>query len=88
MYTTTLKIWKTLLVILSGFVTLIKAQDTSKPLNLAYQYNDFHISFALVGFTTLLIVLAVFLVSLGMWNLNPGRDSIIYRMTSQRKKDQ
>lgn len=60
-----------------------------KELGLAYQYDsNFHIPFALIGFTTIVIILAVFLVGLGMWNLNPGRDSIIYRMTSQRKKDQ
>lgn len=60
-----------------------------KPLGLAPVYNsDFHIPFALIGFTTVVIIVAVFLIAVGMWNLNPGRDSIIYRMTSQRKKDQ
>lgn len=60
-----------------------------KPLGLAPEYNpNFHVPFALVGFTTVVIVVSVFLIALGMWNLNPGKDSIIYRMTSQRKKDQ
>ena len=60
------------------------------PLNLAYEYDpDFHVTFAIIAFTTILFALIVFGVSLGMWFMDPGRDSIIYRMTSQRmKKDQ
>lgn len=59
-------------------------------LNLAYQYGaDFHITFAMIAFTTILFIVTIFGISLGMWYIDPGRDSIIYRMTSQRiKKDQ
>lgn len=64
-------------------------QDKEKPLGLAPEFNpNFHIPFALISFTSVIIVVAVFIIALGMWNLNPGKDSIIYRMTSQRKKDQ
>ena len=64
-------------------------QDEQR-LNLAYPFtSDFSETFAITGFTTLVFTLTVFGVSLGMWFMDPGRDSIIYRMTSQRiKKDQ
>jgi len=32
------------------------------------------------------LALALYVISLVMWYLDPGRDSIIYRMTSQRIK--
>ena len=35
---------------------------------------------------SLLIVISVLAISIGIWNMDPGRDSIIYRMTSQRMK--
>ena len=59
-------------------------------LNLAHNYHsDFAVSFAIIAFTSVLLTLIIFGVSLGMWFMDPGRDSIIYRMTSQRmKKDQ
>lgn len=57
--------------------------------NLAYLYeNDFHIAFTMIGFTTIIFVLAAFVISISMWNIDPGRDSIIYRLTEQKiKKD-
>lgn len=59
------------------------------PLNLAPMYDpEWHIPFGLIGFTTIILSITVFLVAVGMWNMNPGQDSIIYKMTSQRKKDQ
>ncbi|RWS10564.1 renin receptor-like protein, partial [Dinothrombium tinctorium] len=59
-------------------------------LNLAYQYDaDFHVAFAMIAFTTIVFGLCVFGISIGLWNMDPGRDSIIYRVTNQRiKKDQ
>lgn len=58
--------------------------------NLAYEYNvNFHTAFTTIGFTTILFVLVAFVIAVGMWNIDPGRDSIIYRLTSQKiKKDQ
>lgn len=65
------------------------ADVAEKPLNLAPDYDsNFHIPFALIGFTSVIMIVSVLIIAVGMWNLNPGRDSIIYRMTSQRKKDQ
>ncbi|XP_054168457.1 renin receptor-like [Oppia nitens] len=61
-----------------------------KDLNLAHVFDpNFHSAFATIAFTTILIAVAVFGISVAMWNIDPGKDSIIYRMTSQRiKKDQ
>lgn len=55
--------------------------------NLAYEFDThFHIGFVMIGFTTVLLLLTVLVVSVGMWNINPGRDSIIYRLTAQKMK--
>lgn len=60
-----------------------------KNLNLAPAYSEsFHVPFALIGFTTTIFVVSILFIALGMWKMSPGKDSIIYRMTSQRKKDQ
>lgn len=66
------------------------AEPPKTDLNLAHNYyKDFHTAFATIGFTTLLIALSVFAISVSMWNIDPGKDSIIYRMTAQRiKKEQ
>lgn len=45
--------------------------------------------FNLLFWTTLLLAIAIFGISYGMFNIDPGLDTVIYRMTSQRiKKDQ
>lgn len=64
--------------------------DKLLPLNLAYAYDsDFHVAFAMLAFTGIIVALIVFGIALAMWNMDPGKDSIIYRATSQRvKKDQ
>lgn len=58
--------------------------------NMAPQYSmDFPAAFVSIAFTTILLLLTVFAVSVAMWHIDPGRDSIIYRLTSQKiKKDQ
>lgn len=72
-----------------------QAQDTSvsdsgKITNLAEFYSDqYPAMFNLLFWTSLFIALAVFGISYGMWFMDPGLDTVIYRMTSQRiKKDQ
>ncbi|ELU02970.1 hypothetical protein CAPTEDRAFT_21484, partial [Capitella teleta] len=44
------------------------------------------IVFNIILWTMVLIVLATFAIVWGLWFMDPGRDSIIYRMTSQRIK--
>ncbi|XP_014663744.1 PREDICTED: renin receptor-like [Priapulus caudatus] len=59
-------------------------------LNLASAYSQsFAPIFNIILWTSIVLALAVFAVSYGIWVMDPGRDSVIYRMTSQRiKKDQ
>jgi len=58
-------------------------------LNQAVFYSDqYPAIFNLLFWTTLLIALAIFAIVYGMFNMDPGLDTVIYRMTSQRiKKD-
>ncbi|KAM7302151.1 hypothetical protein ISCGN_017668 [Ixodes scapularis] len=63
---------------------LMAAEDTW---NLAYPWNeDFHVAFVIIAFLVILMALSIFGISVGLWFMDPGRDSIIYRMTSQRMK--
>uniref|UniRef100_T1J457 Renin receptor n=1 Tax=Strigamia maritima TaxID=126957 RepID=T1J457_STRMM len=68
---------------------------TSKPPvvndhNVAAGYDESYSAiFNIVLFVMLVFWLSIFAISIGIWHMDPGRDSIIYRMTSQRmKKDQ
>merc|ERR1712141_142461 len=55
--------------------------------NVASLYNsDFPIIFNLWFWLVVGLFLTVYVISLVMWYMDPGRDSIIYRMTSQRIK--
>lgn len=55
--------------------------------NLAMETDpDFHVAFALVAFVSITLILLVFGISVGLWFIDPGRDSIIYRLTLQRAK--
>jgi len=67
-----------------------QTEDTKKPLNLAHVFDpSFHSAFAVTAFTALLMAVLVYGIGISMWNMDPNKDSIIYRMTSQRiKKDQ
>jgi len=64
--------------------------NTNKILNKAEFYSDqYPAMFNLLFWTTLLLAIAIFGISYGMFNIDPGLDTVIYRMTSQRiKKDQ
>ncbi|KAK7090440.1 renin receptor-like [Littorina saxatilis] len=65
------------------------ANSTDNRLNLAWDYHsDFPAMFNIILWMSVLLIVVIFIISYGMWNIDPGRDSIIYRMTSQRlKKD-
>ena len=47
---------------------------------------DFPIIFNLWFWLMVVLFLAVYTVSLAMWYMDPGRDSVIYRLTQQRIK--
>lgn len=56
-------------------------------LNLGSDYNDnFPVIFNIWFWLFVVLALTVYVVSIGMWNMDPGRDSIIYRLTQQKIK--
>lgn len=58
-------------------------------LNLSKDYDeDYPAIFNIILWFMIIMAIVLFAVSYGMWNMDPGRDSIIYRMTTTRlKKD-
>lgn len=48
--------------------------------------GQYPVMFNIILWMMVVLALTVFAVSYGMWYMDPGRDSIIYRMTSQRLK--
>uniref|UniRef100_A0A8C5CGC9 Renin receptor N-terminal domain-containing protein n=1 Tax=Gadus morhua TaxID=8049 RepID=A0A8C5CGC9_GADMO len=63
---------------------LIKGNPDS-PFNLAYKYNlNYAVVFNIVLWLMIALALAVIATSYVMWNMDPGYDSIIYRMTNQK----
>ncbi|XP_064615795.1 LOW QUALITY PROTEIN: renin receptor-like [Liolophura sinensis] len=66
-------------------------QDNGVPspnqINLADSYDpDFPVYFNIILWLMVGLAIAIFIIAYCMWNMDPGRDSIIYRMTSQRMK--
>lgn len=64
--------------------------DDKNVSNPAEFYSDqYPAMFNLIFWTSLILGLAVFFITYSMWSMDPGLDTVIYRMTSQRiKKDQ
>jgi len=63
-----------------------KPEERPKIGNKAPPYDDdYPVVFNIILWMTLFLALAVYVISYGLWNLDPG-DTIIYRMTSQRMK--
>ncbi|XP_027048746.1 renin receptor-like [Pocillopora damicornis] len=55
--------------------------------NLATEYSeDYPIIFNISLWLLVVLVISLYVICLVMWYMDPGRDSIIYRMTSQRIK--
>ncbi|NXI23851.1 RENR protein, partial [Sterrhoptilus dennistouni] len=65
---------------------LQSSQSTKEnPYNLAYPYNsDYSVIFNIVLWMMIGLALAVIVISYNLWNMDPGYDSIIYRMTNQK----
>uniref|UniRef100_A0A914XCV1 Renin receptor n=1 Tax=Plectus sambesii TaxID=2011161 RepID=A0A914XCV1_9BILA len=53
-----------------------------------YPFTDgnYPAAFAIVAGVSIFLALIVLFIAVGMWNLDPGKDSIIYRMTTPRLK--
>ena len=62
--------------------------NIEKDLNIdVLQYDaDYAVTFNLQVWTAVILILSLLFISYGIWNMDPGRDSIIYRMTTQRMK--
>ncbi|CAJ0579897.1 unnamed protein product, partial [Mesorhabditis spiculigera] len=48
--------------------------------------SDYAAIFAIVAGLVIFLSLTVTYVAVGIWNMNPGRDSLIYRLTTPRTK--
>ncbi|XP_030637378.1 renin receptor [Chanos chanos] len=59
--------------------------NPGSPYNLAYKYNfEYAVIFNIVLWLMIALALAVVAISYNLWNMDPGYDSIIYRMTNQK----
>ncbi|PIO05050.1 hypothetical protein AB205_0077680 [Aquarana catesbeiana] len=59
--------------------------NPGSPYNLAYEYNfNYAVVFNIILWIMIGLALAVIAVSYNLWNMDPGYDSIIYRMTNQK----
>uniref|UniRef100_A0A3Q3XCI3 Renin receptor n=1 Tax=Mola mola TaxID=94237 RepID=A0A3Q3XCI3_MOLML len=59
--------------------------NPGSPYNLAYKYNDeYAVVFNIVLWLMIALAIAVIAISYNLWNMDPGYDSIIYRMTNQK----
>lgn len=62
-----------------------QAKDPSSTYNLAYKYNfEYPVVFNMILWIMIALALAVIITSYNIWNMDPGYDSIIYRMTNQK----
>jgi renin receptor len=63
-------------------------QSLEEDLDIAPAYTDMYpIVFNLMLWGGIAYTLVIFAIAYGIWVMDPGKDSIIYRMTSTRKKD-
>ncbi|KAM3934313.1 renin receptor [Leptodactylus fuscus] len=61
------------------------AATSDNPYNLAYEYNfNYAVVFNIILWMMIGLALAVIAISYNLWNMDPGYDSIIYRMTNQK----
>ncbi|KAM8977130.1 LOW QUALITY PROTEIN: renin receptor [Pelodytes ibericus] len=59
--------------------------NPGSPYNLAYEYNfNYAVVFNIILWIMIGLALAVIAISYNLWNMDPGYDSIIYRMTNQK----
>ena len=55
--------------------------------NVSESYDpNYDVMFNIILWMMVVLTVTIIMVSYGMWNMDPGTDSIIYRMTSQRLK--
>ena len=72
---------------MSSLNLLSSSPQAGVPGNLAQPVDpNYAVIVNIILWMSLLIGVSVLAISIGIWNMDPGRDSIIYRMTSQRMK--
>ncbi|KAG8136423.1 putative Renin receptor-like protein [Naja naja] len=63
----------------------LQKSKPENPYNLGYAYNfNYAVVFNIILWIMLGLVIAVIVISYNLWNMDPGYDSIIYRMTNQK----
>ncbi|KAF7688329.1 renin receptor isoform X1 [Silurus meridionalis] len=81
----TVQTFETPLIRKSRSILQAKQSNPGNPYNLAYKYNfDYAVVFNIVLWLMIVLALAVIVISYNLWNMDPGYDSIIYRMTNQK----
>lgn len=71
-------------MICSAFQPVLQSNPGS-PYNLGYKYNyNYAVIFNIVLWLMIALALAVIAIAYNLWNMDPGYDSIIYRMTNQK----
>ena len=71
--------------LLTYLLPLQAPQNNTMNLGVAYDRN-YPVIFNIWLWLVIALALSLYAVSIIMWEMDPGRDSIIYRMTSQRIK--
>ena len=68
--------------------TILEAKQEESlpsPYKLSYKYNfEYPVLFNMILWIMIALALAVSIISYNIWNMDPGYDSIIYRMTKQK----
>uniref|UniRef100_A0A8C1GXZ8 Renin receptor n=2 Tax=Cyprinus carpio TaxID=7962 RepID=A0A8C1GXZ8_CYPCA len=65
--------------------SILQTTNEGSLYNLAYKYDyDYAVVFNIVLWLMIVLALAVIVISYNLWNMDPGYDSIIYRMTNQK----
>ncbi|XP_040838456.1 renin receptor-like isoform X1 [Ochotona curzoniae] len=81
----TVKSFDTALVRKTRAILETRQENPATPYNLAYKYNfEYPVVFNMILWIMIALALAVIVTSYNMWNMDPGYDSIIYRMTNQK----
>jgi len=64
------------------------ASGAENPYNLAGKYDwNYAATFNMSIWTGVSLVIILYLVSFAMWNMDPGRDGYVYRMTMSKNRN-
>uniref|UniRef100_A0A8D0GMR7 Renin receptor n=1 Tax=Sphenodon punctatus TaxID=8508 RepID=A0A8D0GMR7_SPHPU len=81
----TVKTFDTPFVRKSRSILQTSQTNPGSPFNLGYPYNfNYAVVFNIIFWIMIVLTIAVIVISYSLWNMDPGYDSIIYRMTNQK----